>query len=123
MKRLTAKIGTYERDGQTKGRYANLGVVMSNDNGEYMLMDPTVSLSGILALQNAMAASTGGQQRDRVMVSIFSDDNGGRQGNQGGGYGGGSSGGGGGYGGGSTGGGYGENNGGGRSDLDTEIPF
>jgi hypothetical protein len=74
-KRLTAKIGTYEKDGQTKGRYANLGVILSNDNGEYMLMDPTVSLAGILALQNAMAAATGGQMRDRVMVSVFADDN------------------------------------------------
>lgn len=73
-KRLTAKIGTYEKDGQTKGRYTSLGVVLSNNNGEYMLIDPTVSLSGVLALQNAMALAEGKPQRDRVMVSVFSDD-------------------------------------------------
>ena len=108
-KRITAKIGSYEKDGQTKGRYANLGVVLSNDNGEYMLLDPTVSLAGILALQNDMAMKDGKQTRDRVMVSIFTDDSGGQR-QQGGGYGGQS------YGGGAPAGG------GGEPDFD-EIPF
>ena len=110
-KRLTAKIGTYQKDGQTKGRYTNLGVILSNGNGEYMLMDPTVSLSGILSLQNEMALKEGKQTRDRVMVSVFSDDN-----QQRGGYGGNDQGGG--YGGQSQGGGYGEG-----GDMDDEIPF
>jgi len=102
-KRLTAKIGEYEKDGQTKGRYANLGVVLSNDNGEYMLMDPTISLGGVLSLQNAMAAEKGQKLRDRVMVSIFADDNQ-RQG----------------QGGGDQSGGYGS---GGGQNLDDEIDF
>jgi hypothetical protein len=92
-KRLTAKVGEYtDAQGQTKGRYTNVGVVLSNNNGEYMLLDPSVSLAGILVQQNAMAAAKGQQQRDRVMISIFDDEqrqggNGGQQGGYGGGQG------------------------------------
>lgn len=107
-KRLNAKIGTYQKDGQTKGRYASLGVIIPNDSGEFILLDPTVDLGGVLMLQNQMAASEGKPQRDRVMVSIFSDEN---QRQQGGGQ--------------SSGGGYSQQSGGyggGQMD-DSEIPF
>lgn len=88
-KRLTAKVGTYEKDGQTKGRYVDLGVILSNNNGEYILLDPSVSLAGVQAMQNAMAD----RPRDKVMVSIFENDrNGGRRQQSGGGYGSGSGG-------------------------------
>ena len=83
-KKLSAKIGEFtDNQGNTKGRYANLGVVLSNNNGEYLLMDPTVDLGGVLALQNMMARAKGQQERDRVMVSVFDDSN---QQRQGGGY-------------------------------------
>lgn len=82
-KRIVAKTGTYQKDGQEKGEYAKLGVILSNDNGEYMLLDPSVSLAGVLIKQNALAAKTGGQQRDMLMVSIFEDDNQQQNNNQG----------------------------------------
>ena len=85
VKRLTAKIGEYEKDGQTKGRYADIGVILSNDKGEYMLMDPTVNLAGVLTLQNMMNHKAGRKTSDRVMVGIYSDDQGGRSGGSGGG--------------------------------------
>ncbi len=78
-KRIVAKTGTYQKDGQEKGEYTKLGVILNNDNGEYMLLDPTVSLAGVLIKQNALAAKTGSQQRDMLMVSIFEDDNQGQQ--------------------------------------------
>jgi len=74
-KRIVAKTGEYQKDGQTKGEYTKLGVMLNNDNGEYMLLDPSVSLAGLLIKQNALAAKTNGQQRDMLMVSIFDDDN------------------------------------------------
>ena len=74
-KRIVAKTGEYQKDGQTKGEYTKLGVILNNDNGEYMLLDPSVSLAGVLIKQNALAAKTNGQQRDMLMVSIFEDDN------------------------------------------------
>lgn len=71
MKKLVAKVGSYtDRDGQTKSRWVTIGVIMSNENGEYALLDPAVSLAGILGKQNAMSD----RPRDRVMVSIFDDD-------------------------------------------------
>ena len=92
VKRLTAKIGEYEKDGQTKGRYADIGVILSSDKGEYMLMDPTVNLAGVLTLQNMMNHKAGRKTSDRVMVGIYSDYQGGRSGGSGGGAGGGSAG-------------------------------
>ncbi len=74
-KRIVAKTGEYQKDGQTKGEYTKIGVMLNNDNGEYMLLDPSVSLAGVLIKQNALAAKTNGQQRDMLMVSIFDDDN------------------------------------------------
>ena len=74
-KRIVAKTGEYQKDGQTKGEYTKIGVMLNYDNGEYMLLDPSVSLAGVLIKQNALAAKTNGQQRDMLMVSIFDDDN------------------------------------------------
>lgn len=75
-KRLVAKVGEYQKDGQTKGEYQRLGVLMQgNDGGEYMLLDPSINLAGVLIKQNAMNASKGGQLRDTVMISVFSDEN------------------------------------------------
>lgn len=82
-KRIVAKTGTYQKDGQEKGEYTKLGVMLNNDNGDYMLMDPCVNLAGVLLKQNALAAKTGGQQRDMVMISIFDDDNQHQNNNQG----------------------------------------
>ena len=74
-KRIVAKTGEYQKEGQTKGEYTKLGVMLNNDNGEYILLDPSVSLAGVLIKQNALAAKNNGQQRDMVMISIFEDDN------------------------------------------------
>lgn len=74
-KRLVAKVGEYQKDGQTKGEYVKIGVILENQNGEYMLIDPSVSLSGVLAKQNTMAANSGQPMRDNVMASIFTDQN------------------------------------------------
>ena len=76
-KRIVAKTGSYQdnQTNETKGEYTKLGVLLNNNNGDYMLLDPCVSLGGVLIKQNALAAKTGGQQRDMVMVSIFEDDN------------------------------------------------
>jgi len=77
VKRLVAKTGQYEKDGQTKGRYTEVGIIMSNDKGEYCLLDPAINLAGILLQQQALAAQTGGRSGDKVMVSIFESENGG----------------------------------------------
>lgn len=75
VKRLMVKTGEYQKDGQTKGRYTEVGVIMSNDNGEYALLDPAVNLAGVLLQQKILADTKGGKSGDRVMVSIFDNDN------------------------------------------------
>ena len=73
-KKISAKIGEYTNgNGETKGRYANLGVILSNNNGEFMLLDPTVNLAGVLQLQNQMDIAAGKQPSDRIMCGIFQD--------------------------------------------------
>jgi len=88
-------------------------VIMSNDNGEYALLDPAVNLAGVLLQQKILADANGGRSGDRVMVSIFDNDNQ-RGGGQSGGYGGG------GYDRSPASGGSGC---GSRRDMDDEIPF
>jgi hypothetical protein len=76
-KRLAAKTGTYTKDGAEKGEYTRLGVLMQgNDGGEYMLLDPTVNLAGVLVKQNILAAKQGKEPRDSIMVSVFDDNHG-----------------------------------------------
>jgi len=72
-RRLVAKTGEYQKDGATKGEYTNIGVELHNDNGPYLLLDPSVSLSGVLAKQNVLAMTQGKPVRDSVMVSVFDD--------------------------------------------------
>lgn len=73
-KRIVARVGSYtDKQGQSKGEYQNLGVILTNDNGEYGLLDPCINLAGVLLKQNILAAKDNKPQRDKVAFSIFSD--------------------------------------------------
>ena len=74
-KKLSAAVGSYQKDGQDKVRWQNIGVILDNNGKEYVLLDPTVSLGGIMALQNAEAMKKGEPLRDRIMVGVFEEDN------------------------------------------------
>ncbi len=74
-KRITAKVEEYQKDGETKGKYVEIGVILNNQNGDFILLDPSVSLSGVLAKQNNIEYMKGGKMRDSVMCSIFDNDN------------------------------------------------
>ena len=70
MKRLVVKTGSYtDREGNQKNNYERLGVLMENSNGMYLLLKPSMSLAGLHMLQNPNG------DRDRLMVSVFEDDN------------------------------------------------
>ena len=75
MKRITAKIDEYQKDNQTKGKYVDIGVVLSNSNGEYILLNPTVDLSGVLMRQRILAQKNGKKVMDSVACSIFDNNN------------------------------------------------
>tara|TARA_R110000744_G_scaffold104925_1_gene200713 strand:- start:1764 stop:2093 length:330 start_codon:yes stop_codon:yes gene_type:complete len=74
-KRLSAKTGEYQdkQSGETKGEYVQIGVILNNNNGDYLLLDPTVSLAGVLAKQNALEFKKGGTMRDNVMCGIYEE--------------------------------------------------
>ena len=73
MKKLVAKVGEYTRNGETKGRYVNLGVLMDGNDGQYILMDPFVSTAAAFSAQQAYNASQGKAPGDRLMVSLFEE--------------------------------------------------
>ena len=77
-KRLSAVVGEYtdKQSGQQKADWANVGIIGVSKNGkEYMLLDPSVSLAGVLLKQNVLAMSKNEKLSDMVMISIIEDNN------------------------------------------------
>lgn len=58
---LAVKTGEYESDGETKGRYENIGVIMEGEKGFYMLLRRTFNPAGV----------KGQDDRESIMVSMF----------------------------------------------------
>ena len=84
-KKLSAVTGQYQKDGQTKAEWTNVGVLITGSNGkEYVLLDPTVNLAGILVKQNILAQKEGKPLSESVMTSVFEEQN--NQAQQNGGY-------------------------------------
>jgi hypothetical protein len=81
-KKLIAKVGTYQKNGETKNEYDELGVMLENDKGPYILLDPSINLAGVLIKQNITAVSEGKQARSNVMISVFDSENNQQQSNQ-----------------------------------------
>ena len=75
MKNLKAKIGEYTKGGKTVGKYADVGVILSNENGEYAILNPTVCLAGVLLKQQFAAVANGTKVMDSVLCSIFDNSN------------------------------------------------
>ena len=64
---LAVKIGTYEKNGETKGNYVNIGAVMDGDNGQYLLIDRHFNPAGVPNPDN----------KNSILVSVFHVDKGG----------------------------------------------
>lgn len=44
---LAVKVGEYQKDGQTKNRYQNVGVIIEGQHGPYILLEKTFNPAGI----------------------------------------------------------------------------
>lgn len=59
---LACKTGTYEKNGETKNRYKNVGLILENEEGKKMVMiDPTFNFAAVKREDG----------KDMVMVSMF----------------------------------------------------
>jgi len=59
---LVVKVGEYtDGQGQTKGRFKNIGVVMESDKGPYILLDRTFNPAGV----------GGNEGRESIIVSMY----------------------------------------------------
>lgn len=75
-KRLSAVTGEYQKDGQPKAEWTNIGVMIVGKNGkDYVLLDPTINLAGVLLKQNILAAKKGEMPSDMIMLSVFEENN------------------------------------------------
>ena len=64
MKKLAVANGQYQKDGQTKTRWVNVGIINTTQEGkEYMLIDPTINF----------AAFPREEGKDMIMVGIFEE--------------------------------------------------
>lgn len=59
---LVIKTGEYtDRDGNTKARFKNVGVVMDGDKGPYILLDRTFNPAGV----------SGNEGRESIIISMY----------------------------------------------------
>ena len=66
---LVVKVGEYtDSQGQTKGRFKNVGVMMEGDKGPYLLLDRTFNPAGV----------GGNEGRESIIVSLYEPKDGGQ---------------------------------------------
>jgi hypothetical protein len=59
---LAVKTGEYQKDGETKGKYVNVGSIMEKeDGGKFIFMNRTFNPAGVPNPEN----------RDNILVSMF----------------------------------------------------
>jgi hypothetical protein len=59
---LVVKVGEYtDGQGQTKGRFKNVGVMMDGQNGPYILLDRTFNPAGV----------NGNEGRESIIISMY----------------------------------------------------
>ena len=75
-KKIVAVTGEYiNREQQQKAEFTEIGIIGVGKNGkEYVMLNPDVSLAGVLLKQNALAAKRGEAPSDMVMSSIVDND-------------------------------------------------
>lgn len=72
---IAARIGTYQKDGQDRGRYVNLGTLFQGEDGGYFLnLDAYYDLGQIHGMQRRDDHKRGRDLRDNLSLFVFSDE-------------------------------------------------
>jgi hypothetical protein len=58
---LAVKTGSYEKDGQTKNKWMNVGSIMEGDNGKFMFLSRCFNPAGIPNPDN----------KENILISMF----------------------------------------------------
>jgi len=58
---IAVKVGEYEKNGETKSKYENIGVMLKGEHGPYILLKRTFNPAGVPNPNN----------RDTVLISLF----------------------------------------------------
>lgn len=61
---MVVKTGSYQKDGETKNQYENIGSVMKGDNGSFLILKRTFNPAGVPNPEN----------KDSLIVSLFEVD-------------------------------------------------
>jgi hypothetical protein len=72
MKRIVAKTGIYQKDGEEKSEWTKIGVILEKDGNEFILFDPSVNMAGVAYKQRVNGISK--PDSDTVIASIFTDE-------------------------------------------------
>lgn len=85
IKRICAVTGEYQnQQGEQKAEFTNIGVIgVSQQGKEYVILDPAISLAGVLAKQQALAMKRGEEVKSNIMCSVFENTQQGQQPQQG----------------------------------------
>lgn len=62
---LCVKTGEYQSNGETKGRYENVGSMMQGDNGPFLILKRTFNPAGVVNPES----------KDSVIISCFENQN------------------------------------------------
>ena len=62
---IVAKVGEYQKNGETKGRYLNVGALMEKDGKPFLLLNRTFNPAGVPNQDN----------RDTVLLSLYEPKN------------------------------------------------
>jgi hypothetical protein len=57
---LAVKVGSYQKDGETKNRYENVGAIMEGDKGQFMFLKRSFNPAGIDA-----------DGKESIIISMF----------------------------------------------------
>lgn len=72
---IAARIGTYQKDGQDRGRYVTLGTLFKGEDGSYFgSLDGYYDLGQILGMQRRDDHKRGRELRDSLSVTVFSEE-------------------------------------------------